>query len=106
MKKRPNNSFRWTEEFEKKLPKHVYFPFGAGPRGCIGKPLAMMEATLFLTTILQRFRFTLAPGYRLVPEASLSLRRKGGVRGSLSLRLRQSDTVRAPVGRTRTAAAL
>ncbi|MGH8454706.1 MAG: cytochrome P450, partial [Nevskiales bacterium] len=77
---------RWTEEFEKKLPKHAYFPFGAGPRGCIGRPLAMMEATLFLTTILQRYKFTLAPGYQVVPEPSLSLRPKGGVRGSLTLR--------------------
>ncbi len=77
---------RWTEEFESRLPKHAYFPFGAGPRGCIGRPLAMMEASLFLTTILQRFRFTLAPGYRLVPEASLSLRPKRGVRGILDRR--------------------
>ncbi|MGH8530538.1 MAG: cytochrome P450 [Nevskiales bacterium] len=77
---------RWTEEFEKNLPKHAYFPFGAGPRGCIGRPLAMMEATLFLTTILQRYKFTLASGYQIVPDPSLSLRPKGGVRGSLQRR--------------------
>ncbi len=81
---------RWTEEFEKNLPKHAYFPFGAGPRGCIGRPLAMMEATLFLTTIMQRYEFRLAPGYRVIPEPSLSLRPKGGVRGVLSLRPRLS----------------
>lgn len=96
---------RWTEEFERQLPKHVYFPFGAGPRGCIGKALAMMEATLFLTTMLQRFKFTLARGYHLVPEASLSLRPKGGVRGSLSLRLPQSGTAAPPVDCARKGAA-
>ena len=35
---------RWTPEFEKSLPRFVYFPFGAGPRYCIGQTFATTEA--------------------------------------------------------------
>lgn len=38
-------------------PKLAYFPFGAGPRSCIGEPLAVAEGTLVLSTLLQRFKF-------------------------------------------------
>ena len=45
---------RWTPEFEKSLPKGAYFPFGLGPRVCIGNGFAQMEAQLLLATIMQR----------------------------------------------------
>jgi cytochrome P450 len=77
---------RWTDDFTKNLHRFAYFPFGAGPRSCIGRPLAMMEATLFLATIVQRFRFRLAPGFVPTPEASLSLRPRHGIRGVLTPR--------------------
>ena len=77
---------RWQDDFEKTLPKIVYFPFGAGQRVCIGAGFAMMEATLVLATVLQSRRFALAPGFRLVPDVSLSLRPRGGVRGILTRR--------------------
>jgi cytochrome P450 len=50
---------RWLDaNFEKQLPKGAYFPFGAGPRICIGNGFALMEAPLVLATIGQHFRLT------------------------------------------------
>jgi cytochrome P450 len=47
---------RWRDDFEKSLPKGAYFPFGLGPRTCIGNGFALMEAQLLLATIAQQFR--------------------------------------------------
>ncbi len=77
---------RWEDDLEKRLPRFAYFPFGGGQRVCIGSSFAMTEAVLVLATIAQRFRFALAPGYQLIPDPSLSLRPKGGVRGVLARR--------------------
>ncbi len=46
---------RWTEEFKKALPKHVYIAFGGGPRVCIGEHFSMMEAVIILAMVYQRF---------------------------------------------------
>ena len=46
---------RWVGDFERNLPKGVYFPFGLGARVCIGNGFALMEAQLLLATIAQRF---------------------------------------------------
>jgi cytochrome P450 len=46
---------RWREGFEKSLPNGAYFPFGLGPRTCIGNGFALLEARLLLATIAQRF---------------------------------------------------
>ena len=47
---------RWADDLEKRLPKFAYFPFGGGPRLCIGQSFARMEAALLLATIVQNFR--------------------------------------------------
>lgn len=47
---------RWTPEFEKSLPRFAYFPFGGGPRICIGQRMAMIEGILALAELLRRFR--------------------------------------------------
>lgn len=47
---------RWLDGFEKSLPKGAYFPFGRGPRTCIGNGFATMEAQFLLATIAQQFR--------------------------------------------------
>jgi cytochrome P450 len=71
---------RWTAEYEEGLPRFAYFPFGGGPRQCIGASFAMTEARLILATIAQRFRMELAPGQRVEPYASVTLRPKAGMR--------------------------
>jgi len=48
---------RWTDEMRDDLPEYAYFPFGGGPRHCIGMRFALMEAKLVLATLAQRFAF-------------------------------------------------
>jgi cytochrome P450 len=80
---------RWTEEFTAGLPKYAYFPFGGGPRACIGNSFAMMEATLLLATIAQKFRLRLTPPNREVGILpALSLRPKGGIKVEVLDRVR------------------
>ena len=68
---------RWTKERAETLPRYAYFPFGGGPRVCIGNHFAMMEATLLLATMVRRFRLELLPGQRLELKPSVTLRQKG-----------------------------
>ena len=77
---------RWENDLAKRLPRYAYFPFGGGPRLCIGNTFAMMEATLLLATIAQRFRFALAPGESVEPMLSVTLRPASGIRMVLSRR--------------------
>ena len=71
---------RWTPEKSEQLQKYAYFPFGGGPRQCIGNYFAMMEVVLLLATIGQRFRFTLDPSYTVEVLPVLSLRPKNGIK--------------------------
>ena len=48
---------RWTMEDQAPRPRLSYFPFGAGPRACIGEGFAWFEATLVLATLAQQWRF-------------------------------------------------
>lgn len=54
---------RWTAEAAKQRPPYCYFPFGGGPRSCIGEPMAWMEAILVLATIGQEWRVKLSRDY-------------------------------------------
>lgn len=60
-------------------PKFAYFPFGGGPRVCIGERFAWMEGVLLLARIGQRWRFRLAPQARIVPQPLITLRLKYGL---------------------------
>src|ERR1041384_2324374 len=71
---------RWTPEFEAQLPKYAYFPFGAGPRICIGASFAMMEMILLLATIGRKYRLRLVPGHPAEVYPAMSLRPKNGVK--------------------------
>jgi cytochrome P450 len=62
------------------LPRFAYFPFGGGPRVCIGAGFAMMEAILLLATIAQPFRLELVPGQTIEKLPSVTLRPKSGIR--------------------------
>jgi cytochrome P450 len=57
----------------------MYLPFGAGQRRCVGEHLANLEARIALATILRRVSPALLAGQELVPEASVTLRPKGGL---------------------------
>jgi cytochrome P450 len=71
---------RWADERMKQLPKYAYFPFGGGPRGCIGNTFAMMEAVLVLATVAQSYSLKLAEGHVIEPWPVFTLRPKYGVR--------------------------
>jgi cytochrome P450 len=57
--------------------RFAYFPFGGGPRVCIGNQFALTEAQLILATVLSRCQFRLLPGVALVPEPLITLRPRG-----------------------------
>src|SRR5437868_9804700 len=77
---------RWTPEFEARLPKYAYFPFGAGPRVCIGASFAMMEMILVLATIGRQFRLELVPNHPVETYPAMSLRPKDGVKITIHAR--------------------
>jgi len=78
---------RWAPERAKDLPRYAYFPFGGGPRVCIGNRFAMLEATLMLAVIVSRWRLDLLPGQRLELKPSVTLRQAGdGLRVRLTAR--------------------
>ena len=55
---------RWTPEFRRQLHPFAYFPFGAGPRRCIGEGFAWTEAKLVLATVGQKWRFRHDPKHK------------------------------------------
>lgn len=69
-----------------RIPRFAYFPFGGGPRVCVGAGFAMMEATLLLAAIAQRFRFSLVPGHTVEALPSATLRPKYGIKAVLHRR--------------------
>jgi cytochrome P450 len=70
---------RFTPERSAGRPHYAYFPFGGGPRQCIGKGLALIEMQLILAAVAQRFRLRHAPGHAAVPQGQLTLRPCGGL---------------------------
>ena len=81
---------RWSAGYEKEMPRFAYFPFGGGPRQCIGAGFAMTEARLVLAAVAQRFKMEHPPGQRVEPYASITLRPKEGIRMRLAARSRGS----------------
>jgi cytochrome P450 len=71
------------ERFENEKPgplqRYTYFPFGAGPRQCIGSAFATLEAQLIMARVLQRYRLELVPTRKVEPEALITLRPKNGM---------------------------
>lgn len=70
---------RWTPDFTRQLPKYAYFPFGGGPRVCIGQDFAIMEAMLVIAMVLRKFKLALLEGQVVEPEPVILLRPKNGI---------------------------
>jgi len=70
---------RWDDNLAKKIHRYAYFPFGGGPRICIGNNFALMEATLLLASIARRFRIKVPPDAKITPLPTMTLRAKGGI---------------------------
>jgi cytochrome P450 len=77
---------RWAEGLARRIHRYAYFPFGGGPRICIGNGFAQMEAVLLLATIARRFKLTLVPGSVVRPFPTMTLRPDGGVKVTLARR--------------------
>jgi cytochrome P450 len=69
---------RFTPAAKAARPKMAYFPFGAGPRICVGESFAWMEGVLLLATLAQKWRFE--KGADVDPVALITLRPKSGMR--------------------------
>ena len=74
---------RWAGDFAKTLHRAVYFPFGGGPRLCIGNTFALMEGVVLLAAIVQQFRFHLPPDTRLDLQPAITLRPRYGLNMTL-----------------------
>jgi len=71
---------RWLDGLMARLPAGAYFPFGDGPRRCIGQGFALLESALMTAVIAQRFKFRLVPGHPIVTEPLVTLRPRYGIR--------------------------
>jgi len=76
---------RWEGDLAKRLPRFAYFPFGGGPRQCIGNSFALMEATLILATIGAEISLSIGET-SVKPLASITLRPSHGIRATLEAR--------------------
>jgi cytochrome P450 len=70
---------RFAPGRENERPRYAFFPFGGGPRMCIGNNFALMEAPAILAMIMQSYKLKLAPGYTVKAQPSATLRPRPGV---------------------------
>jgi cytochrome P450 len=77
---------RWADGLARRLHRYAYFPFGGGPRICIGNNFALMESVLLLATIARRYRVALAPDAVVTPLPTMTLRPAHGVEAILHRR--------------------
>lgn len=70
---------RFRPEPTRERPRYAYFPFGGGPRGCIGEAFAMAELPIVLSKIVERYRVIPVPERPVVAKPLLTLRPQNGV---------------------------
>lgn len=81
---------RFVPERANVRPRYAYYPFGGGPRRCIGEAFALAEIPIVLATLAQRFRVRLAPGRRVEARPLFTLRPHGGIWVTLEARARHA----------------
>jgi cytochrome P450 len=79
---------RWTQQARESRPQFAYFPFGGGPRRCIGEGFAWMEGILLIAALAQGWRMRLVPGQRVETMPVITLRPKHGIKMTLEKRAR------------------
>jgi cytochrome P450 len=70
---------RFASESSNGSRRKAYFPFGGGPRQCIGNNFALMEAKLVVSTVMQRYRLDLIPGQEIKAQPRSTLGPRPGV---------------------------
>jgi cytochrome P450 len=60
-------------------PRYAYFPFGGGPRRCLGQGLAVRAMQVVTSLVVRSYRLRLVPGQHVRPEAALTLQPPRGL---------------------------
>ena len=71
---------RWESDDMENLPRFAYFPFGGGPRRCIGEAFAWMEGVLIIATIASKWKMRLVPAQKIIPQPLITIRPKHGIK--------------------------
>ena len=71
---------RWTAEARESRPQFSYFPFGGGPRRCIGEGFAWMEGILLIAILAQQWRLRMVPHHPVALKPVITLRPKHGMK--------------------------
>ncbi|MGA9152563.1 MAG: cytochrome P450 [Candidatus Nitrosopolaris sp.] len=80
------NPDRWNSDTRTNLPRFSYFPFGGGPRACIGEPFAWTEGIIAIAIIARRWIMKLESGHPIALKPLATLRPKYGMRMKISRR--------------------
>ncbi len=71
---------RWLAGARESRPQFSYFPFGGGPRRCIGEGFAWMEGVLLIAVLAQQWQMRLVPNHPVALKPVITLRPKHGMR--------------------------
>jgi len=77
---------RFSKENLKDLPNYAYFPFGGGPRLCIGNNFSMLEMQVLLALLVKNFTFTIEPNQHIEPKPMVTLRPRNGIKMKFQIR--------------------
>ena len=80
------NPDRWLDARSREAPKFAYFPFGGGPRTCIGASFATTEAALVLATIAQKYQIRVVPDWPIETIPTITLRPRHGIKVTVTRR--------------------